>query len=174
MAFRIHDSVARGEVDNRVKGKVRGRIWVEGRAEPVVLELLGNAWSDLAGCRLTFTNPQQHIAHPHLDSLDPIQRGTVGDLTASRKVRVFDVPLEEALREVAVPARVKAALMGMPGELRTVLDVVTAFERGDWEIVTSVCRDRSLDSELMVSLFLGSMDWARAASSAATTNSMRP
>ncbi len=97
MAFRIHDSVARGEVDNRVKGKVRGRIWVEGRAEPVVLELLGNAWSDLAGCRLTFTNPQQHIAHPHLDSLDPIQRGTVGDLTASRKVRVFDVPLEEAM-----------------------------------------------------------------------------
>ena len=85
-----------------------------------------------------------------------------------------DVPLEEALREVAVPARVKAALMGMPGELRTVLEVVTAFERGDWEIVTSVCRDRSLDSELMVSLFLGSMDWARAASSAATTNSMRP
>ena len=31
MAFRIHDSVVRGEIDNRVKGMVRGKIWVEGR-----------------------------------------------------------------------------------------------------------------------------------------------
>ena len=97
MAFRIHDSVVRGEIDNRVKGIVRGRIWVEGRAEPVVLELKGNAWPDLAGCLLSFTNPQKRIAHQHLDSLQPIQRGTIGDLTASRKVRVFDIPLEQAL-----------------------------------------------------------------------------
>jgi hypothetical protein len=97
MAFRIHDSVVRGEIDNRVKGIVRGKIWVEGRAEPVVLELKGNAWPDLAGCQLTFTNPQERVPHPHLDSLDPSQRGSIGDLTASRKVRVFDVPLEKAL-----------------------------------------------------------------------------
>jgi hypothetical protein len=100
MAFRIHDSVVRGEIDNRVKGIVRGKIWVEGRAEPVVLELEGNAWPDLAGCLLTFTNPTKRIAHAHLDSLDPLQRGGIGDLTASRKVRVFDVPLTEALEMI--------------------------------------------------------------------------
>jgi len=100
MAFRIHDSVVRGEIDNREKGAVRGRIWVEGRAEPVVLELKGNAWPDLAGCLLTFTNPQPRVAHPHLDSLDSLQRGSIGDLTASRKVRVFDVPLSEALEQI--------------------------------------------------------------------------
>ncbi len=97
MAFRIHDSVVRGEIDNRQKGTVRGRIWVEGRAEPILLELEGNAWPDLAGCLLTFTNPKQRARHQHLDSLHPLQHGTIGDLTASRKVRVFDVPLEEAL-----------------------------------------------------------------------------
>jgi PAS domain-containing protein len=97
MAFRIHDSVVRGEMDNRVKGIVRGKIWVEGRDDPVMLELKGNAWPDLAGCRLTFTNPLKRKPHPGLDSLHPIQRGTIGDLTASRKVRVFDVPLEQAL-----------------------------------------------------------------------------
>ena len=100
MAFRIHDSVVRGEIDNRVKGIVRGKIWVEARAEPVILELKGNAWPDLAGCLLTFTNPQKRFPHPHLDSLRPIQRGSIGDLTASRKVRVFDVPLEEALEMI--------------------------------------------------------------------------
>ena len=86
----------RGEIDNRVKGVVRGKIWVEGRAEPVMLELKGNAWPDLAGCLLTFTNPLKRIPHPGLDTLAPVQRGTIGDLTASRKVRVFDIPTEEA------------------------------------------------------------------------------
>src|SRR5260370_27112035 len=97
VAFRIHESVVRGEVDNRMKGVVRGKIWVEDRAEPVVLELEGSAWPDLAGCLLTFTNPRPRIPHAHLDSLHPTQRGCIGDLTASRKVRVFDVPLQTAL-----------------------------------------------------------------------------
>ena len=96
MAFRIHESVVRGEIDNREKGIVRGRIWVHGRAAPVVLELRGNAHPDLAGCRLTFENPRPTPPHPGLDSLHPQQRGTIGDLTASRKVRVFDLPFEEA------------------------------------------------------------------------------
>jgi hypothetical protein len=96
MAFRIHDSVVRGEIDNRVKGIVHGRIWLESRAEPITLELRGNAHRDLAGCLLTFTNPLERVVHPNLDMLNPIQRGVAGDLTAAHKVRVFDVPLEEA------------------------------------------------------------------------------
>jgi hypothetical protein len=96
MALQLHDSVVRGEIDNRTKGIVRGRIWVEGRAEPVTLELKGNAHPDLAGCLLSFTNPLNRVPHPQLDSLNLIQRGSIGDLTASRKVRVFDIPLEEA------------------------------------------------------------------------------
>ena len=97
MAFRIHESVVRGEMDNRVKGIVRGKLWLEGRPEPVVLELQGNAWPDLAGCRLTFVNPQKRLPLQPADALAPVQRGSIGDLTASRKVRAFDVPLEEAL-----------------------------------------------------------------------------
>ena len=96
MAFRLEDSVVRGEIDNRVKAIVRGKIWLEGRAEPIVLELQGNAGPDLAGCLLTFVNPQKRIAHGHLDSLHPLQRGSIGDLTASRRVRVFGVPMAEA------------------------------------------------------------------------------
>ena len=96
MAFRIHDSVVRGEIDNRVKGTVRGRIWFESRTEPVTLELRGNAHRDLAGCLLTFTNRLERLVHPHLEMLSAMQRGVAGDLTAAHKVRVFDVPLEEA------------------------------------------------------------------------------
>ncbi len=97
MAFRIHESVVRGEIDNREKGIVRGKIWVAGRDEPILLDLAGNAHPDLAGCVLTFTNPLEAVRHPHLEILAPLQRGAVGDLTASRKVRVFDVPFQEAM-----------------------------------------------------------------------------
>ncbi len=96
MAFRIYDSVLRGEINNRVKGIVHGKIWLVGRTEPVVLELQGNAWPDLAGCLLTFANPLKPVPHRDLDSLQSLQRGRIGDLTASRKVRVFDIPTEEA------------------------------------------------------------------------------
>ena len=97
MAYRIHDSVVRGEIDNRVKGIVRGKIWLAGRNEPLELELAGNAWPDLAGCLLKFSNPKPSPVPRDIDSLHPLQRGGIGDLTASRKVRVFDVPLKEAL-----------------------------------------------------------------------------
>ncbi|HET9800925.1 MAG TPA: hypothetical protein VFP82_04505, partial [Chthoniobacterales bacterium] len=96
MAFRIHDSVVRGEIDNRTKGTVRGKIWLEGWAEPMTLELKGNAHSDLAGSLLTFTNPESRFPHPHLDSLAKLQRGAAGDMTASRKARILDIPVEQA------------------------------------------------------------------------------
>lgn len=98
MAWRIHEHVIRGEIDNRVKDVVRGRIWLAGRDEPLQLELTGNACSDLAGCLLTFTNRESAQPFPAGDSgPHTVQEGSIGDLTASRKVRVFDIPLEEAL-----------------------------------------------------------------------------
>ncbi len=96
MAWRIHDNVQRGEIDNRERGFVRGRLWFHGHAEPAVLELKGNACADLAGCRLTFENRGETSPLRPDAQFHPLQRGTVGDLTASRKVRVFDLPFAEA------------------------------------------------------------------------------
>src|ERR1041385_8966875 len=96
MAWRIHDSVQRGEIDNRQRGSVRGRLWLNGCLEPVTLDLQGNACPELAGCLLTFENPGETIPLRTDGPMNPVQRGTIGDLTASRKVRVYDVPLEQA------------------------------------------------------------------------------
>ena len=83
MAFRSHDSVVRGEIDNRVKGVVRGRIWVVGRKKPVVLELkraltdpqlfsgIGNAYSDeiLHRARLSPVALTQKLSPEAMDQL---------------------------------------------------------------------------------------------------------
>jgi hypothetical protein len=93
MAWRIHEKVTHGEIDNRHPGVVEGRIWMAGSEEPILLHLKGNCWSDLAGCFFSFRNPAAR--EDLLLNLAPVQDGVVGDMTASRKVRVPTVTSEE-------------------------------------------------------------------------------
>ena len=88
MAWRIAENVVRGEIDNRTPGLVQGKIWVAGRDAPLTLRLSGNGHKDLAGCKLTFSNPAPKL-DPNL-TLKADQIGVVGDMTAARKVRVID------------------------------------------------------------------------------------
>jgi len=95
MAWRLHEHVLRGKIDNRTRGCVKGDVWLAGVDQPLVLQLAGDCAPDLAGCELGFENP-----NPIPMTTKPpasLQRGPAGDITAARKVRVFDVPIEEAL-----------------------------------------------------------------------------
>ena len=98
MAWRIHSSIVRGEIDNRERGRISGCIWLAGRSDSVTLDLAGNCLRDLAGCLIRFENPRAKVSAEERIDLASTQVGTAGDMTASRKVRVFDVPLEEAMR----------------------------------------------------------------------------
>jgi hypothetical protein len=94
MAWRIHEHVLRGEIDNRTRGRVIGRVWLAGLAEPLRLDLRGDPEPDLAGCLVSFENPQPLplvTAPPAL-----VQTGEAGYITAARKVRVYDIPVAEA------------------------------------------------------------------------------
>lgn len=96
MAWRIEESVVRGEIDNRVRGRVTGRIWFVGREAPVEFDLAGNAWRDLAGRRLEFVNPDPKPGD--LGNFAARQTGTIGDCTASRKVKVPEVTMDELMK----------------------------------------------------------------------------
>src|SRR5438094_4888278 len=95
MAWRLHEHILRGKIDNRTRGRVTGEIWLAGIDEPLVLELAGDCAPDLAGCELSFENPDPVPMTTKPPA--PQQRGPAGDITAARKVRVFDVSIEEAL-----------------------------------------------------------------------------
>ncbi|MCG2660895.1 MAG: hypothetical protein L6437_11695 [Kiritimatiellae bacterium] len=96
MAWRLDTSVIKGEIDNRTPGIVSGRIWLVGRTNPIVLTLEGNVLRDMAGCLLTFTNPTP--AAGDQIALDERQQGMAGDMTASRKVRIPEVPIAEMMK----------------------------------------------------------------------------
>lgn len=93
MAHRLSTEILYGEIDNRQRGRTTGTIHLAGRNEPLTLDLAGNPWRDLAGHRIVFKNPTP--AREGSSTLSPHQTGRVGDITASRKVRVLDCPLED-------------------------------------------------------------------------------
>jgi hypothetical protein len=93
MAWRIEEMVICGEIDNRRRGRVTGSIWLAGHPEPVQLDLRGNCGRDLAGRCLRFTNPFPRLGG--LEGIGCLQAGVVGDITASRKVRVPDIAADQ-------------------------------------------------------------------------------
>lgn len=93
MAWRLEEHVVRGEIDNREKGRVTGKIWFLGRDEPVLLDLVGNCRNDMAGCLLTFTNTV--AKEGDLSGFAELQNGICGDMTASRKVKIPTISMEE-------------------------------------------------------------------------------
>ncbi len=93
MALRIDEQVIRGVINNRTRGKVTGHLWIVGHDEPIELNLEGDAWRDIAGHVLEFTNPNP--VPGDIASFARIQKGVVGDITASRKARVPDCPISE-------------------------------------------------------------------------------
>lgn len=92
MALRLDTAVIRGEIDNTTRDNVRGRLWLVGREDPVIIDLRGNACRDVAGCKLSFTNPKPSPSAVAA-GLQPKQKGHVGDLTTSRKLNA-DTPDE--------------------------------------------------------------------------------
>lgn len=85
MAWRIADFVIKGEIDNRIRGLVNGRIWLVDQSSPIRLKLRGNCLPDLAGTYVEFHNPHPKSPRPDLHALVSEQRGLVGEMTASRK-----------------------------------------------------------------------------------------
>jgi hypothetical protein len=115
MAWRFDQAVIRGELDNTEPGRVQVRLEIVGRTEPMLLDLTGDAWRDIAGSRLRFANPKPKRQFK-IPPTSGVQTGWVGDITASRKVKVFTVPENEwrlAYREDridSVPTEIRNSL----------------------------------------------------------------
>ncbi|WFB37423.1 hypothetical protein P3T73_06575 [Kiritimatiellota bacterium B12222] len=108
MATRIHNNVISGRIDCQTKGKITGELIIEGLDVPIKLELEGLPNPDLAGLQLHFRNPEPTI--PLSQDLHPLQQGRSGDITASRKHPLLDVPIEDAwelgINGLHVPQRI--------------------------------------------------------------------
>jgi len=87
MAWRLEQHVVRGIIQNIVPDRVAGAIWLKGLSQPIELNLKGNCYRDLAGTRLEFRN--ESATEGDYSGLEASQDGTVGDMTASKKVKIL-------------------------------------------------------------------------------------
>lgn len=76
---------------------------------------------------------------------------------------LLDVPMDEAVRDAAVPGRVKSALLGVDSPLLAVLKVVIAYNQGDWNYVSGALAAFGVDTGAAAQAFVDSLDWARQA-----------
>ncbi len=85
MAWRPHENLVEGELDNSVLGRVTGWLKFVGLKEVVKLDLAGDFHRDIRGTKVRLRNPnptQDTDSAKYLDGFSPIQTGNVGDMTA--------------------------------------------------------------------------------------------
>jgi EAL and modified HD-GYP domain-containing signal transduction protein len=73
---------------------------------------------------------------------------------------ILDRPLQDVLAELPLSADVRAALLGQPNRLRTVLDTTIAYERGDWEALSLAAKRLDVPEHRLVPLLVEAVDWA--------------
>jgi len=85
MAWRPHDNLVEGELDNTVPGKVTGWLKFVGMKKPVKLNLAGDFHRDIRGAKIRLCNPnptQDGDRAKYLEGFSLTQTGEVGDMTA--------------------------------------------------------------------------------------------
>lgn len=107
MAWRIDKHVVRGLLQNIVPGRVVGTVWLKGLNQPIELNLKGNCYRDLAGARLEFRN--ENAEEGDYTGFDIFQEGTVGDMTASKKVKTLADPNAPGAEDTEDPPSYKWA-----------------------------------------------------------------
>jgi EAL and modified HD-GYP domain-containing signal transduction protein len=74
---------------------------------------------------------------------------------------VLGRPMEEALKEMPLPATINDALLGEKNQARYVLDAVLAYEQGQWTEAAEAMQTLRLPEDLMPNVYADALRWAR-------------
>lgn len=80
---------------------------------------------------------------------------------------LMERPMKKVLDEIPLDEEIRQALLGNGEELRQILDLVVAFEQGQWEIVTDRTAAFGLSAEKTSTLYWESVRWGREITAAA-------
>jgi len=69
-------------------------------------------------------------------------------------------PMDELLLELPLDEEIKAALLGGKNLCRDILELVVAYEKGEWGKLSALTETLSIEEEKIPGLYLQSVDWA--------------
>jgi EAL and modified HD-GYP domain-containing signal transduction protein len=74
---------------------------------------------------------------------------------------IMSRPIDEILEEITVEDDIVAALTGEPGMLRSILDLVIAMEKGEWEEVSRLAAELQIEEQPLSAAYLDAVTWAQ-------------
>ena len=75
---------------------------------------------------------------------------------------LLNLPMEEVLKEVNLSDELTDALLGKDNDLRRLLDLVIAYEKGDWDTVIAYCEQENLSPEFLQPTYDNVLEWYNA------------
>ena len=72
---------------------------------------------------------------------------------------LLTLPMEEVLKEVNLSDELTDALLGKDNDLRRLLDLVIAYEKGDWDTVIAYCEQENLSPEFLQPTYDNVLEW---------------
>ncbi len=74
---------------------------------------------------------------------------------------IMSRPIEEIMQEITVEEDILKTLTGTPGSLLSVLDLVIAMEKGEWEQVSSLAAQLQIEEQHLSTAYVDAVKWAQ-------------
>lgn len=74
---------------------------------------------------------------------------------------ILGQPMDQLVESIALDAQLKAALLGKPSDMSVWLELVAAYERGNWERVDDIASLRGIDSAFIAKVHTDAGAWAQ-------------
>jgi c-di-GMP-related signal transduction protein len=69
------------------------------------------------------------------------------------------MPLRQLLTKIKIPPETEAALLGNRNKLRDILDLIIAYDRGNWEKTHELCHKLHLEQEMLADDYIHALQW---------------
>lgn len=73
---------------------------------------------------------------------------------------IMSRPLSEILQEITIEDDIRDALIGEEGTMRTILDLIIAIEKADWDQVSSLSAQLNIDEQPLNEAYMDAIQWA--------------
>ena len=73
---------------------------------------------------------------------------------------IMSRPIKEILQEILVEDDIRAALVGEPGKLHSILELIGAIEQGDWDQVSTLTETLEIPMQPLSQAYMDAVKWA--------------
>jgi c-di-GMP-related signal transduction protein len=73
---------------------------------------------------------------------------------------LLDCSMKDALNELPISQEIKSALLGEQNILRTALDAIVAYERGDWDLFRSAAKTMGIPENSFPAIYASAIEWS--------------